>query len=140
MMGNEVEKVLDALAERFGTTVEMLWSVLLRQMFIEAIGAFVYLVFILLLVVIVMWVWAKLLKNYRHFMESDDNGPEKFYSIDNFPEYLMLNIHPLICIVLMLASIFSIIAVLFVPSLLLSGIGKLLNPEYYALQKVLEML
>lgn len=139
-MGNEVEKVLDALAERFGTTVEMLWSVLLRQMFIEAIGAFVYLVFILLLVVIVMWVWAKLLKNYRHFMESDDNGPEKFYSIDNFPEYLMLNIHPLICIVLMLASIFSIIAVLFVPSLLLSGIGKLLNPEYYALQKVLEML
>ena len=139
-MGNEVEKVLDALAERFGTTVEMLWSVLLRQMFIEAIGAFVYLVFILLLVVIVMWVWAKLLKNYRHFMESDDNGPEKFYSIDNFPEYLMLNIHPLICIFLMLASIFSIIAVLFVPSLLLSGIGKLLNPEYYALQKVLEML
>lgn len=69
MQGN-LEGILDILAERFGTTIEHLYEVMLRQAYIEAGASFLSIVFALAFVFFFLkkWQW-KLME----WAKSDDD-------------------------------------------------------------------
>ena len=120
-MSQEVEQVLDLLAERFGTTVEMLWGVLLRQAYMEGIFNIVYGVFLIAACVAMCFIWIKIMNHLRKTRGE------------------IIDLNPALLIPLVVASIFTLIGLIQTPFVVTEAIGKMLNPQYYALEKILLM-
>lgn len=138
-MSGEVEKILEVMAEKFGTTVDMLWNVLLRQMYIEAIGNFVYIVFILLGLALVSYGWFRAVRGYHNYVRQADENKRHLYSVNSFSEYFVLELDSLLPILLVILSVLLLVGLVSVPSLIIGGIGRFINPEYYALQEILKI-
>lgn len=132
-MSKEVEQVLNVLAERFGTTVEMLWAVLIKQQFIEAMINVVYMTFLLILTIVVIYAWVRIVKSYFG-LKKKANSPRHY----DFGDYLY-DVHPLFVVLFALCNAFVIAFFIFLPYYITTTIGLLLNPEYYALQEILKM-
>ncbi len=115
-MSDEIAKVLDLLAERFGTTVEHLWQVMVVQSYIAAIynliGLVVGIVFILFVI-----------KRMPYWIEAEKDG-EDFRA-------LQIIFSVAFCVGLVLYYGMAGIAII---------ITGIFNPEYLALQKILELL
>ncbi len=115
-MSDEIAKVLDLLAERFGTTVEHLWQVMITQAYISAINNLIGLV---IGIVFIFYV----IKRIPYWIEA-----EKEY------EFLPT-------LQLVFSSAFSLVIVTYYAvegvTTIITGI---FNPEYLALQKILELL
>ena len=121
----ELAPLLNELAAQLGTTVDFLWGVLLYQAYISAIGHIVlYSIYLVLVPVSFRYVipWLKL--GYDREMKKDRYGR----SVD-------------LCVagittvgVLLFALTATVIG--FIPDL----ITKLMNPEYWALQQILEVI
>ena len=120
-MSQEIAKVLDLLAERFGTTIEHLWEVMIRQAYIEAImGIFV---FALLLVVNIKFIkWAKPITT------NDDHETWEKWGVDG--------VMPVMASGFIMLVISCIAFLMTIDNL----VAKLVNPEYWALQQILELL
>lgn len=110
-----VEKALQILAERFGTTVEHLWTVAVRQTYVDAATS------ILLILVVSVASYFALRWCKKAFEEDDSSMGEKR----------------------MFAWIIACIVLAILAGVVLSNIGKLLqvfNPEFYAVKLLLSTL
>jgi uncharacterized membrane protein len=114
----DIEKILDVLAERFGTTVEHLWDVMVFQARIEAITSIVTLLVGGLVVFVVA----------RFLVREARRDPSVFF--EN-PLFLVMAVLCLVAVILLMNGFFM-------------GAGDiataLFNPEYWALKQVLRLL
>lgn len=121
----ELAPLLNELAAQLGTTVDFLWGVLLYQAYISAIGHIVlYSIYLVLVPVSFRYVipWLKL--GYDREMKKDRYGR----SVDLWVAGITT------VGVLLFALTATVIG--FIPDL----ITKLMNPEYWALQQILEVI
>ena len=117
----ELTPLLNELAAQLNTTVEFLWQVMVRQAFISAIGQIVlYVLYGISVFVSIKYI----LKIWNSYKEQDhmlaDDIPHLFGLIA-IPFFLLL---------------FTGMAIIEIPNL----ITKLMNPEYWALQQILEFI
>jgi hypothetical protein len=114
---DEVLARLDALAETLGVAVDFLFTVLVRQAYIEAMTIIVFGTLVVALdIVYVRWIF----KNFERIDKDSDAGLEIVVAIISG-------------LVLTFASLGVVINVFRVPTLLL-------NPEYWALNQILSVL
>ena len=110
-----VEQTLQILAERFGTTVEHLWSVAVRQTYVDAVTA------VLLILAVSAGAYFALRWCKMSFEEDDSSMGEKR----------------------MFAGLIACIVLGILAGVVLSNINKLLqvfNPEFYAVKLLLSTL
>lgn len=116
-MNSELEHILTLLAERFGTTVNHLWEVMIRQAYISA-GVHIF----QLVVVVVGFIYGYKLFNWLR--EERETADDEFY-------YDMG-----VIALATLSGFTAVIAFFSLPDLA----TKLFNPEYWALQQILDAL
>ena len=110
-----VEKTLQILAERFGTTVEHLWSVAVRQTYVDAATG------VLLILAVSVTSYFALRWCKKAFEEDGSYMGDKR----------------------MFASLIACIVLIILAGVVLSNIGNLLqifNPEFYAVKLLLSTL
>lgn len=122
-MDKQTTELLQQLAAKMGTTVEYLWSIMVKQAYITVVtdiicyilvGAFVFAVY-----KYVPKIWAKGDETKRSKGNTYDEPELKYY---------------ITCIALVAASsILSLISLISIPA----TVGILLNPEYWALKQIL---
>ncbi len=116
-MSNEIVKVLDLLAERFGTTVEYLWQVMITQAYISAIYNLVG------LLISIGFLFFVIKKTPNWIRKANDN-----YDV-------------MYTLTLVFSWMFVMVTILYYTiegiAIIITGI---FNPEYLALQKILELL
>ena len=116
----EVYQRLDALAAKLGTTVQYLWSVVLRQARVEIIQDLCLAIVFFLAIGLLSYVLKKLVK----YIKDDAAGWNDEWSF----------IAAGLCIFGIVGSFAWLVIMLY------SVITPLLNPEYWALQQVLNAL
>lgn len=114
MKPQEIESILEILAAKFGTTVEHLWEVMVRQSIL--IGS---------IELGVIFVWIILAVIALHYIKRKTHG-ERSEWCDEKKEIAW----GILCLFITLATIISGVCI----SGIISGI---VNPEYWALQKLL---
>lgn len=116
----KITMLLEKLAVQLGTTVEYLWSVLIKQALISGITNLVlYLLFIIAIIAELRW-FKFFTENYD---ELCDDGNEDAYGAGLIIGAFML----MVCAIIAVINLESTLASFF-------------NPEYWALQKVLSQL
>ena len=128
-MNEELQKtaseLLKTLSEQLGTTVDQLWVILVKQAFVSAVvngwGIFC---FVTLLFIIYFFNW----KYYTKIKKWAEKGPE-YSDREDVPSIIVVG-----------CTIVSIISIILIGVEIGSMIPKLLNPEYWALNKILSLL
>lgn len=119
----KLDKLLLELANKLGTTVEYLWNILIKQAYINGIQCIVFFLLTSLLG-FVLWrvhlIMSKPMKGESVWNRYDDNEYIVMAMIISFFLWLML----------FLASIFC----------LFDACTAILNPEYWALDKILQTI
>jgi len=113
--------LLETLATKLGTTTEYLWGVLIRQASINAMINLVYFVFVLLAGV-------GLYMLHKKFSKEDDDGDSIYSDSDEAIPTIMV-IVTIIWIIMFFVGFFSLGSVFY----------GFFNPEYWALEKVLNV-
>jgi len=109
--------LLEKLAVKLGTTADMLWKVLVKQAFIDGVLVLSFILVVFLADIILLCNAAKLIKR----IEDSRNG-------DGWKSVAFIG-----CVVLAALTIFAFILCFMVPT-------NFLNPEYWALDKILSSL
>lgn len=117
-MNDQTAKIIESLAAKLGTTTEYLWSVLLHQARVDGITTLCYLVLSV--------VSGIALFHYNKKWSNDDNDVSYYHN-----EYL---IAPMVII----GVVWFILALYMVMSGVPTMITAFLNPEYWALDKILD--
>ena len=120
-MNDQTAKLLEQLAQKLGTTASYLWSVLLKQAFINAITDLLYLV----LTIIGGFLLCKL---HKHFSLENDNCDNIYY--DNDYLGIVMAIAAIIWGAIAIVCFFSIGNI----------INGFFNPEYWALDRILSSI
>jgi hypothetical protein len=118
----EILKRLDVLAEKLGTTAQYLWSVLVKQGTIEGISdIFVGVIFLIGLIIGIKLLKFCIKEGPKHRSEkcNDWQGPYIFGSF--------------------VGTVMIIAGTIGFTTWIYYGLQALLNPEYYALQKLIEL-
>lgn len=115
MVSGEVKAILDMLAEKFGTTVEMLWGILIKQAYVEGFrhGAFGMVILIAAIVILIV---CYRIYNKSIEVDRDDIGTR------------------------FIGWAIALISFFFIIHNFNMMIGYLANPEYYALEMILNLL
>lgn len=120
-MNEQQIKLLEKLAEKLGTTVEHLWSVLVKQALIDAITGCASTVFILVLGFIAL--------NGARKLKVDEYGDIQLNDKDtSIPKVVVI----IACFVLIITGLFC--ATFDVGAITTA----LLNPEYYAFKQIVK--
>lgn len=119
-MNSQTQKLLEQLASKLGTTTEYLWTVLLKQAFVDGIFNLV----LSTICIIVLIVFYKLCK----WLEKPDKDGDK--NKDNFDAPEMFYI---------IGGVISTFAVVFAFVGLYEASVCFFNPEYFALKEVLSV-
>lgn len=122
----EVDIFFDMMAERFGTTVELLWEVLIRQMYVEATINSIYIVSIIIFGLLFVFALRYMVKDYINSEWS------------NLEDYIIYRLGFTIMFILTASGVFFIVGLIFLPGLIGGIVGRLVNPEYYALKLLME--
>ena len=117
-MNQEIIEMLKVLADKFGTTTEHLWRVLLEQALLSGITNVILLVVILVLTV--MWVRFAL----ERIKKEEENG---YYSSDDD------NIGALWLTIILVIPFCGVVSVLLIYDI----VTAILNPDYWALREIL---
>jgi hypothetical protein len=117
-MQTDITPLLQSLAAKLGTTIEHLWGVLIRQAYISA-------VLDLIQYAIIGYVFYRLVKFTRWYLR-DDIAQDMGYDLHE-------DLGPLLVGAWVIVGSLAIVAFFSLPG----TITALLNPEYWALQKVL---
>ena len=129
----EVFKRLDALAEKLGVAADHLWEVLLRQADVAVYGYAVKIAFVLLFLVagvfVCRWCFRREIA-LREAWEAREAREENSRYRPN-PDWALPIVVTFPTVVIPIAAILSFA---------IDALTPLLNPEYWALQKVIEML
>lgn len=121
-MNEKTEQLLQSLSEKLGTTTEYLWTILISQAKYEAITSVIQMSFMVAIIYFTI-------KLHIRFSKEDDRGNTMYYYKD---EALII---PMI-----IASISSVIMIVFFLNGFNDLIASILNPEYWALKQVLNIL
>lgn len=113
-MSQEVTKILDILAERFGTTIEHLWGIMVRQAMVNSISNLALAVVTLVAILIVVQKW-------ESWTDDIDEGGIGV---------------PLI----MFFGLFGVCGIIITIKVFPDTITGFFNPEYWVLQQILELL
>ena len=121
-MNDKTIELLNKLADKFGTTVEHLWGVLIKQAAITAVAEIV-----MALVMIAAWVWM-----FRFVRGKTAEQPETSdrYAHPEWEQEGALIAWIVVCIA-------ALITCLQIYGALTTGATALLNPEYWALKQVM---
>lgn len=114
--------LLEKLADKLGTTTEYLWSVLIDQALISAING---IVFIFITIVVTFFT----LKYHIKFSKEASNGYSVYYNQEELLIVPMLFVG-MVCIIMIIMSLITLSDI----------ITALLNPEYWALEKILNKI
>lgn len=120
-MNDNTTKLIEQLAQKLGTTAEYLWSVLLKQAFVSAITDLMYLILVLL-------GGYGLFKLHKFLSKVEDNG-DCIYEDAGFTVAVMI-VATVIWAILFIVCFFSLGNI----------INGFFNPEYWALNEVLDTL
>lgn len=130
-MNEKTEQLLEKLAEKLGTTSEYLWQILLNQAKYDAITSFIQMAFMAGFIYATIKIHLWLMKELPKPADSD-RWYSKRTGYDKYEEPAIVG--------MVLAGITSIILLLF----FLSGFNELIaavfNPEYWALNRILNAL
>lgn len=125
----EVFKRLDVLGEKLGVAAGHLWYVLVRQGYAEAIASLVICVLLMLVIVMMLKMVIPAWKQGLAF--SLEQGSDKIRYPKDWP--------PRILFPVILGTGISIISFVVLAVNAYAGVMYLVNPEYFALQKILEV-
>ena len=118
-MKNETNELIKQLAEKLGTTTEYLWSVLIRQAFIEGIENILVVAFAIItlfsLYRFYKWAYKKDADDYNWFEKID--APELVYII---------------------TGVIGVFLLIMIPVCIIEAFDCFLSPEYWALSHVLK--
>ena len=120
-MENQLVIMLGAIADKLGTTVEMLWGILLNQAKVSAVLSLIYIGFVLIMGGSIYVLHKKFSKQINGY--SDYNMYEEKDGLG-----VLMTVLTALWICLAVGGIFEIE----------NAITALLNPEYWALQEILE--
>ena len=112
----QVAKLLGDLAKQLGTTVEFLWCILIRQAHVEATLALAGVVIGAVLLVIGVWTAIVAIKKYKEHEDVDDA----------FPYFVISGLAWIASTGTLSVNIYNYISIS-------------MNPEYWALNKILSM-
>ena len=118
MDSKNLNEILDVLALRFGTTVAHLWDVLIRQVYVEAIQATL---FVLMSVLVVSWCFRCVTRTAQSGTRYE--GRPKDW--DNW--------HPLNIVALVFGCLWLIVVLVEIPWMF-NAFTYVFNPEYGALK------
>lgn len=121
-MNDKTLDLLTRLADKFGTTVEHLWGVLIKQAAITAVAEIV-----MAMVMVAAWVWM-----FRFVRGKTTEKPE---TNDRYAQAEWEQDGALIAWIVV--SIAALITCLQIYEALTTGATALLNPEYWALKQVM---
>lgn len=122
MIMDQLTILLEKLADKLGTTTEYLWSVLIDQALISAINS---MIFIGITIIVTFFT----LKYHIKFSKEDSEGNSMYYNQEELLTGPMVFIG-MACIVMIILSL-----------VFLSNLSTaLFNPEYWALEKILEQI
>jgi hypothetical protein len=125
---DQLTNLLEQLAIKLGTTVEYLWEVLIKQAYINGILGMVYIVFTLLATIV-------LYRFHKYF-----SGPHEKYN--NHTKYYDENAEEVSVsqVIMFTAALILLVMNLCMIVVIHATITAFMNPEYWALQKVLSFL
>lgn len=118
-MQEEVLQRLDTLANRLGVAVEHLYAVLVRQAYVEFVQALIG----FMLVAGAAYLWYRLGKWYN-----DENTELDYTSTDHYGFVLVVT--GMVLLVVSIGIIYHLV----------TTIGYLINPEYFAVKKIIELM
>lgn len=121
-MNKETQQLLEKLAEKLGTTVSYLWQVLIKQAQVDAFTT----LFQFALIGLFGWLLYRLHKKFL-FVDENDRYSRNIYS--RYEELVAIPMVVGMCIFIVL-TLFAFIGI---PDL----INGFFNPEYWALQRIL---
>lgn len=124
----EMFKRLDILGEKLGVTANHLWAVLVRQAYAEALGNLVIVAGLLVGIVIAV-------RYVKWFSKQPFEQDQEYKCIRARSDKQTAQL-----IAAIFAGIGAVVAAVAVVSLLYYAVLALYNPEYFALQKLLEAL
>lgn len=122
-MNDKTLELLNRLADKFGTTVEHLWGVLVRQAVISAVTEIV-----MALAMVAAWVW--LFRFVRSKTTAPKETPENRYPHAEWEDAGAL-------IAWLVAALALLLVTIQVYCAATTGLTALLNPEYWALKQLL---
>ncbi len=113
MLAEDVAGILNVLAERFGTTVEHLWSVMVLQARVEAIQVIIALLtFLAVGMFVIRWIFA------HDFEDGEEESVARGLRV----------------------TAYLVVGFLLFLAVIERGVTGLVNPEYWALEQVLKLL
>lgn len=130
-IAEQLNDVIDVLSERLGVAGDYVYQALMNQVTIEIIKNSTWLVIGVALIVLTVIFCKKV------FWDKDTNGDTRFsraVDYDNFGLMFLFVGVPILLEIALLIFIFNI------PALLTGLAQMIINPEYYVLQQIMEMI
>lgn len=127
-MNEKTNQLLQQLAEKMGTTVEYLWTILINQAKYDIIISVIQMIFMAAFIFITIKLHIKFSKPFSN------DGKFKYYT-NLYSEKEELLIIPMI-----LAGIASVIMIIFFLSGFNDLISAIFNPEYWALRQIIQFV
>lgn len=111
---DSIEIIFNSLAEKMGVTVEYLWPVLIKQASVDAITAMIFLPLVVIILACVFIYSNRIRKDIEYVGEG----------------FLFIICFLFAVVTLTTVTIFTVLTIL----------TALINPEFYALQKIINMV
>lgn len=125
-MNKEELKLIEQLANKLGTTTEYLWSVLLKQAYIQSV--------ITIFQFFIIWIFGYFLLKIHKKLSSDSGygAGNRYGGYEHYGDYAVIPmfISAIVFAFLVIVAFFSIESVFY----------GLFNPEYWALNKILDTI
>lgn len=118
-MNEQIQKMLETLATKFGTTVEKLWDVLVTQARIEAVCNTVYLA-------VLITVWFFFIKFVRRFIQWQKDASDEGMYVAGF------------ALVVLGSHLLTILTGFGGYSMVSTIITGFFNPEFWALKQIIK--
>ena len=143
-MSNEVLQLLEKAASELGIAVEYLWEVLIRQYYVKGITHIVIAAIGIILLTLIIFYTPRIYKTvnerYKSIKKSrveDGTGFNGTTWLSSFEEDRVKSI---LDDVIPMAITFGLIILVVVVICLVCGIHRLYNPDYYAIQEIMNII
>lgn len=127
-LSSQVGAVLDELGKRFGATGAHLWEVIVKQVYISAVTHYVIAALFVIASALCITVFIRAWSEWHKEKRDDENAYTYNDRVENAGNHLIPA--GLVGLLLIVSSIF----------LGISGYSRMVNPEYFALRSVTEMV
>lgn len=118
-----LSKILNELADKFGTTVDHLYAIMIKQAYIDGIESILGAIICIVAILVAL----RLFKN--HFESAKKERPNYIENWnDYFEEYVGITI---------VSCIVGLVLIILIPFACVNAINALANPEYYALHNLI---